>query len=597
MPERFKKWITKNKDGWFDAGVSLIVVLIFMIIMSLCYDYYFDLNDDVLMKDILSGTYFGKSLGHDIQMHYPISFLVALCYRITDKISWYGLLLLRLQCGALFVIVDRTLSLISGSDKKIKLIKIALATGETLLLGSLMLPHLMNVQYTITVGFMGAAAVSLIMTAKESDNPVTFIKNCISPILIVFLGYMIRSEMMLLMMPYVCAAGVFKWSFEKKFFTKKNFIKYIAVLGVMAGLMLAAEGANRIAYSSDEWSEFTSLFNARTELYDYQVPPLYEDGNEEFYESIGISEEEAILFKNYNFGIDNEIDSEIMWKVADYAGSLNTETRTFKEKFAEKLKLYIYEFTHITKTSGTDYPWNIVVMALYLMCLILLIASRDYIGIWRIVALFAGRSAIWLYMLMGERTPDRITHSNYFIEITLLIFLVGMLLKRHLGAGKRAAAICAFIAGGLTIFSIFILKDSCSALRYDQDIRKDTNADYIALYEYMEDNEDDFYFMDTYSSVSYSERLIYSESKIVKKNSVTLGGWSAFSPIEADKLKEYGYEDMESGLLSDNAYFVKDKDISMDWLVPYYASHGTDIEVELMDIIGRFEIYKLRKLS
>ena len=36
--------------------------------------------------------------------------------------------------------------------------------------------------------------------------------------------------------------------------------------------------------------------------------------------------------------------------------------------------------------------------------------------LWKLCFLFAVRSALWMYILMGERFPDRITHSLYFME-------------------------------------------------------------------------------------------------------------------------------------------------------------------------------------
>lgn len=52
-------------------------VLLF-VALSFCFDFYYDLNDDVLMKDILAGVYTGVPEGHNIQMLYPISLFISL---------------------------------------------------------------------------------------------------------------------------------------------------------------------------------------------------------------------------------------------------------------------------------------------------------------------------------------------------------------------------------------------------------------------------------------------------------------------------------------------------------------------------------------
>ena len=115
-----------------------------------------------------------------------------------------------------------------------------------------------------------------------------------------------------------------------------------------------------LAYGSAEWKAFTEFFDNRTELYDFQKPPVYE-GNEEFYERIGITESERILFDNYNFGLDDEIDETMVGEIALYAGQLRKETTPFLGNLAAKLKAYGYRFFHGPGAAGSDYPWNYLV--------------------------------------------------------------------------------------------------------------------------------------------------------------------------------------------------------------------------------------------
>ena len=61
------------------AGLSALCLLV---LLSLRYRFWFDLNDDVLMKDILSGVYTGTPESRNIQMLYPVSALIAVLYRI-----------------------------------------------------------------------------------------------------------------------------------------------------------------------------------------------------------------------------------------------------------------------------------------------------------------------------------------------------------------------------------------------------------------------------------------------------------------------------------------------------------------------------------
>ena len=47
-------------------------------ILAARFDFYYDLNDDVLIKDILSGVYSGTPDGHTMKQMYPLGALLAL---------------------------------------------------------------------------------------------------------------------------------------------------------------------------------------------------------------------------------------------------------------------------------------------------------------------------------------------------------------------------------------------------------------------------------------------------------------------------------------------------------------------------------------
>lgn len=582
--KRYMSFINK-KSSIANFIVAFVPIAIMAVVISSFFDYYYELNDDVLMKDILSGMYDGTPSGYNIQMQWPLSAFVALLYKICPCVPWYGLLLLIFQYGSLVIIADRLIKNIQNIG-----IKILTSLSVTILLASCMLIHFSVIQYTVTVSLMAGAAIGILAVADEKKNPKEFLISNIPTVIILFLGFMLRSEMMLLMMPFVCATAVFKWSLTqresfKELFSKEKLGKYLSVFLVTTGLFMIVLAVNKLAYSSEEWSDFVDLFDARTELYDYQVPPSYE-GNEDFYEEIGLSKEEAILFDNYNYGMSEKVDNELMWQVADYAGRLNSQSTSTTQKLMDKLKIYIYEFTHVWKAPGTDYPWNIVAILLYILYIAIIVLNKEYSAIWRAAVLFLGRSAIWLYMLMGERTPDRITHSLYFVEIVTLIFLIVMI-------PKQIRMLNVSVSLAWLVFGGVILIQSIPQVKYTEAVKDEANAPYIELYEYTSRHPDNFYLMDTYSSVAYSEKMFGPVATIDKSNINTLGGWAAFSPIERVKLSNHGISNMSDGLLKEKVYFCKKDNYDMTWLLNYYQAKGIDIDVNLKEAIASFEIYSV----
>ena len=572
-----------------------MTVLVMGVILTSSFRYFYDLNDDVLIKDILSGAYKGHPSPMNNQILFPLSFLICIFYRFVPALPWYGLFLMLFQYASIVIIVDRSLELFLPRKRWLRIV---ISVSESALLLSVMLSHIFNLQYTYTVAMMAGAAIMWILAADSFVTPKEFIKANTPAIVILIIAFNLRSEMLLLMMPFVCLAGFIKWSFEKEIFTKDNVKKYVGTLALIIiwlGVFLLFD---KLTYNNEEWSKFRDLFDARTELYDFQKIPEYE-GNEEFYTELGLTEEEQVLFENYNFGIDSKIDSSVMWKVADYAGKTNPKTASTFDLLKEKVKVYIYEITHVSGP-GTDYPWNVVNFAMYMVALTLLITAKNNRGIVDIILLFAGRSVIWLYMLMGNRMPERITHSLYFVELVLLIGIISTVKPLHLAKegslldtiGGNWAAF--FIAVVCLMMTGLVFPKNADALKAEQAGRDEVNAGYNELYIHCQNQKDDYFLIDVYSSVSYSEEVFGPMRKVSKANSDIMGGWICNSPLQDEKEAEYGVKDMESALLANGVYFVCDDVQDRQWLVDYYESKGVEIEMtevtRVSDAFGIFDV-------
>lgn len=588
------------------AGITAVI----MLLIAVLFDYYFDLNDDVFMKNILSGNYTGGPEGHNIQMLYPISALISLIYRLFRGIDVYGIFLCVCQFACVFMILVRIMSKCNSKMNK----AISAASIVIFVIGCL-LGHLVYVQYTFTVAMLAATAAFLVITGDGRRNRI-----CVC--VIIWLSFLIRSEMLLLMLPMAGMAWLYRFVAEagkrvvsERKEVRKVYIRWAVVL--FAGLLLC-KGVDKLAYSSSNWSEFVDLFDARTELYDYQSIPPYE-GNEDFYDSIGLDASEVELFFNYNYGLDNEIDAEIMDKVAAYAKSIKEETPMIS-RIRQALYLYVYRLHHFGfqkeyQYPMTDAPWNLIIFILYLGIAIeafmALLSGRnkerenrdkirkDGAGILAFLALlFIVRSLLWMYIIVGERDPIRITHGLMIMEISVL---VGVLLNRLKAQGTSKYKIVTIMLVVMT--SLIYIPNTLSIARSEAENRKVYNEKFNEFYSYVKADTDSFYWIDLYTSVSYTSQAYTSYSYSEKMfegvdNSIdnfdTLGGWACKSPLQIKKMEKYGLTDIQSSLLQDNVYFVITEENSTDFLVAYYNSKGYDITLEDVDIVaGKFRIIKV----
>lgn len=581
---RFQKLQNQKVISYLFAGALILILGIFVAIR---FDYYYDLNDDMLMKDIIAGSYTGTPEGHNIQMLYPISGFLSLFYLVMRQVPWYGVFFMVCHFGCFYLIAVRSQHFFEKWYQKFTLVLV-----EGLLITAFFLYEVVFIQYTVTAGLLGATAAFLVYTTESNLSNKEFLQKNILSILLVILAYQVRTELLLLIFPYICVVGVCKWAEEKKIFTKENFIRYGVLLGAILGGILLSQLANDIAYRSAEWKEFQRAFNYRTELYDYQKIPGF-DGNETFYQQAGLDKSEQALFENYNYGIDPEIDAEKIGEVAAYAKSTRAQAEPFPQRMKRSLKTYIKDVV-LGKTEMIVISWNVLILMGYLGVLLLAFYGKEYSYFWKLPFLFAVRSAPWLFIVYGDRAPNRITHTLFMTEFLVLLAMM-LSLQRILRFRNEkenreknstfAAALPMFM---LLLFGILALRYVPSGLQYVQteyERREDVNQEYQELMKYCKSHEENVYFLDVYSTVAYSEKAFRDVDNSLK-NYEYLGGWACLSPANREKLKALGVETIEDGICNQtNVYVICHEKREIDWLQNYLTEKGFGKKILLTDTV------------
>jgi hypothetical protein len=601
----------KKEHRGLNLIVSGLLTLIVIVAVSVMGDYYFDLNDDVLMKDILSGAYTGTPAGHNIQMLYPISAFIALFYRVYRGADWYGIFLCVCQFACIFIISHRIISFFE--QKSFKFI-------AALLMGAFALgavgAHFLFVQYTFTCGLMSATAAFLILTHEESTK-----WDHVLSVVLIIVAYLIRSEMLLLTLPIVGVAIFIRWLLDRtelkeyysdgiqisRFGEKKALFKKYVILCAAIGLgIVLSQVVHKVAYSAPEWKQFNALFDARTELYDFQYIPEY-DENKEFYDSIGLSKPEQELLVNYNFGLDEEINTDTLWAVADYASKLKTDETPLLKQLGTGLLYYLYRLKHVAYQKSyeypmTDAPYNLLVLSLYLITAVIycFLSDKDkkLPGILSLVLLFACRTSLWMFIIVRGRDPIRITHPLFFMEMAVLLGMIFMASKDNVRYIIVSLAVIGIISAAFVPNQYGVITDEMAE-------RAKMRAHYDALYKYFDEHEDSFYFVDVYTSVlategeekTFSEKMFHNVDNSLANHDL-MGGWASKSPLYQEKIEKFGFENMQDALLLDNVYVVSKKTSDTDWIMQYYQDKGINTTLTETDRVADvFVIYKLSKAN
>lgn len=571
-----------SRTGRKAGRVCILAIFILLLVAfpAIAFDFYYDLNDDTLIKDIVSGAYTGTPSGYSVQLLFPLAWLIAQLYKVVPNVAWYGLFLCVCQFGAAVLIAIRLTALFQTVKGRIMAL-----LAELFVFFGLFLRELVIIQYSVTSGMCMMCAVFLFLTTDSRSKKGRYA----IPLFLVVLAFMIRTKVCLMLMPFLLLAGAVSWASEEKILTGANFRKYLFPIGGALLGMLAVFCLDMLAYHGNEWSSFREFFDARTKLYDFYDIPDYGQ-NKEFYETVGLSRESYALLENYNFALDESIDTWLLESMAEYQKKQLNNTFGFVSKNSIREALWLYRDSILKSFSTAKSAVAAAYVVYALFCLIPAAKNREFWRVFRrivpkIALLLVIRSVLWLYLYMADRVLARVTVPLLMTELACITGFWLEDMKRLTGtAGQKAKGVTATTVYLLTLFALvtaFALNDMRVGEEYKARVAADRR--WYAFMEYCRENPESYYVMDVYSATSY-QGASYSEKIFLDvdnsyKNYDYCGGWLAKSPLARKKLADKGFRDMQSALLGrKGVYFVAAPERDMQWMEAYYAKRGVRVE-------------------
>ena len=511
-----------NRTSLVNILLALCIAVITWGIVAIGFDFFYDLNDDVLIKDILSGAYTGTPSGYNNQMMYPISVLIAGLYRLIPSVPWYGIMLMGGLAASVTIIAYRLLCYTLNIW-----LKLAMSVFAIVFILGVYLDEITNMTYTVVSAMLVTAACIWVLT----DNNLRLRDNIV-PIVLCIISFNIRSEMFLLMCPYMAAAALIKFIFDLSKKTLRNLseIAVVILVGVVFTFLI-----DTIAYSGSEWREYRRLFDARTEVYDFTGIPEY-DTNEDFYESEGITREQWQLLVDYNYALDENITADTLEKIASYVRSGEAKDANgnpyTRANVGIKTAIGQYIRSIVDFTADPMYmPLRLIVTLLFIALVILSILSRRGDTLVGLVVVFLCRSVPWIYFYYSGRPVERLSHPMFFIEAAILLT---MLCQTNIGRLDKGLVYLTLIL--ILVLCVVNLKTEWGDTARQMREREEVNASYEKLCEHTTTTEG-YYLIDVYSTVDYTEKVFAPQ--VDKSNQMLAGGWMAGSPLDAKKEKDY----------------------------------------------------------
>lgn len=587
------------------TGIFSIIAVV-SLLLSRKVPFIYTVNDDLFMKNILSGAYLGQPDAHVVYMEYPLCTLLAALYRMTAKIPWYGICFFLFHAVSWTAVVYRLCArmLPDAGERKSKISVIFSRKGfpaiGAFLLGMLLYAscgfyHVASMQFTVTAAVLGMAGLVWFMTADLSQEVKPYLLDQLVTAVFVFLSFNVRRNVLLMFVPIAGMLWLKKAWECRQLWCKAYAVKLFGMAVMNAVGVAAAFLSYRIAYGDAGWQDYILYNDNATVLYDYYEWPDYAE-NQDLYEELGISEEAYVGARDaYLLSMDSNIDSAAMVQLAERSDSLHQESGSFAERC-------LHAFDEIVKRtfSDTDRPLNLIVVSLYGLVIFGVVIYRSYGALLTLAALFIGRMFSWMYVVYEGRYPMRISQSLFLAEAGVLAVILchEVLRKRAKQSWKSCLTIAAaaFFFLSLSAFSYVRLKhvfaENTWRLAESQDLRD--------LKDYCEANREYFYFVDTKSITNDTEPVFDAEGGRFE-HYIVFGGWLSDSPAFLDKLELAGVSDAENAIVDGRARIIVENEerCPTDYLENYFASKykGTGLKEEAQ--FGRngdqFTVYSVQE--
>lgn len=569
------------------------------------FPFIYDINDDVAMRNVAAGVITGEPDAHLIHIKYVLGLLISGLYRIWPGFDWYGLTMIGIILTAFSCILYRGLAARRGL-----LWKTAYMVSALLLSACVGVQHITAFQWTVTAAMAGAAGIFLFYTSGAGGRFQIILEEG-AAVFLLLLSLMVRDDVFLMMLP---PAGLcFCWKYVS--FSEKSRLPFsIRHAGVPLGLLLGTLvifGTEAFAYRTPEWKEFLAYNQDREAIMDYYGLASYEE-DAAFYDSLGITPEEAENMQRYSLYLIDDLYSEKMHALAVRSRELYIEQHSTKQRLRMAAES-IWEHWGKDSYHGTNQICLAAAAAVLAFCWA---KNRKQ---WRLAfCLTAVTGLYWLYLGYRNRILERVGFALYLLMIFSMlavwyraVFLENKSLRNRpaeknrnmaeKGTGGRLINIEAL--SGTAAWAAVCLLLTLAAFNICRDVKENNvwrssyNEEFLDVNRYMAEHPENVYFMTTFSIETYTDNFSVRRA-FAFSNLLSVGGWHTFSPLENEKDAELGIQDPKRDIAQkDNVYVISLENINLRYMDRYYTSlYGENyLGRELTDTLDYgervFEVY------
>lgn len=570
--EKIKEEYDSNEDKrfYFNLLIMVVVNALLIAIYFKVFRIYFAVNDDTAMSGLMSGIQ-GFFPGYSVFVNFIPSFIISKLSQVIPQINWFGAYLL-ITFYLSFVFIGTML-----------LEKFKLKLGSVLYLAIIAcgaIPLLSHFTFTTIAYLAILGGIVFIINAYYSKSKIIKYICYITGSLMLINGSLIRYKSfysgILLLIGFIIIETIR----EKK---KVLLLCLVSILCCISALGFRA--INVYQYEKDPvWNEYLKYNSARANLIDFGTPNYYE--NEEFYKSIGWSENDYNIFLSYSFPEEEKFSRETLEKIILYKKELG---RNIEVKEAIKKLL---------KTANDNSSISICVLLILIIGSYNICFSKNKL---MSLLLMAFPFLMHLGFIFMNRPAYRVIYPHYFITVVLLI-LISTDYDEIFREDNNTRINDKGTSYILFIIALYMIMYSINPLIEQYKIRK--NALYgeqlrssKEVYDTLCADSNNVYL----TSMNYNGDIVKANSILrwysqgSKNNVISIGGWGTRSKNIQYAKEINGIENLLYDLTTkDNYYFVdKGNHIGM-YIIYFEETYNLDVSFEIVNQMYSSNIYKVK---
>lgn len=578
--------------------VALGATLIYIISVILVFDCFYYVNDDFIIRDILSGRYSGVPDAHVYNVIYPFAKVVMYLYKLCPRVDFWAICMIGSIFTCLFLVLMRILQMVHR--------RIIAIIWVYVLFSCVALYAICYFTFTATGTICSLTALFLFVTSETYELKTD--KLLLGALLLLLISFCVRKDTFLMVLPFF---GV--WSFYLLFSSSVICKKMFQKIGVLFTLLFTCCGVlwglHTLAFSDSEWQDFLVFRELRKSVHDFAGYPVY-DSAEEFYQELGLAYEEyAAVGTTGAGGVNTVLDysieiRDILNAVIEYNED-SKDSHTWKRGIKRAISYivpYILEVPGMESRVEKVYVWNFI---LGVVCsfggIFIACYRKDRI---LLVALLGGMMVVGTEMLFLGYI-GRMTVMVRQLLMTLFfcwpLFVLVTLWKRldHYCVSNRVSIVLSVCMFGICLFSAghWFVKTVNAQKTY-----KENSVATQQLIEYCTTHPGNAYFQPACSIAKHSFRL-GENYNCDFNNLVILGGWNATSPEYNQSLETLGIEEdtIEQSILTKENVYIISPEKNIENIIQYFEwKYKDQLEYKIIDSLPIFDgtyVYDLKLIK